>query len=134
MSSDLPCACFLQYVTPGEGANGEGVHDLELDESHLDLLDGSEVHIQDDGDMEVEDAGTLWLANSSQLVASNASNIQTQLAHILVEGGSSISIKAQSSWNVTQEFDFTPVQGTLGMSSCIMAAMTPLLSLVLLIV
>jgi hypothetical protein len=65
----------------------------------------------DDGDLEVEDGGSLWLAGRSKVVAAQSSNIQTQLTHVLVEGGSSISIESNSSWMLTQEFDFTPAQG-----------------------
>ncbi|WIA19231.1 hypothetical protein OEZ85_003870 [Tetradesmus obliquus] len=100
-------------ITRAEGVAGEEAgHDLELDESHLDLLEGSELHILDDGDLEVEDAGSLWLSGQSKVVAAQSSNIQTQLAHVLVEGGSSISIQSNSSWMVTQEFDFTPAQAS----------------------
>jgi hypothetical protein len=102
----------LQTISRASGAAGEEAgHDLELDESHLDLLEGSELHILDDGDLEVEDAGSLWLDGKSRVVAAQSSNIQTQLAHVLVEGGSSISIESNSSWMVTQEYDFTPAQG-----------------------
>lgn len=107
-------AYYAQTITRAEGVAGEEAgHDLELDESHLDLLEGSELHILDDGDLEVEDAGSLWLSGQSKVVAAQSSNIQTQLAHVLVEGGSSISIQSNSSWMVTQEFDFTPAQGAL---------------------
>jgi hypothetical protein len=65
----------------------------------------------DDGDLEVEDAGSLWISGQSKVLAAQSSNIQTQLTHVLVEGASSINIESNSSWMVTQEFDFTPAQG-----------------------
>jgi hypothetical protein len=101
-----------QTIRRADGAIGEEAgHDLELDESHLDLLEGSELQILDDGDLEVEDAGSFWISCQSKVLAAQSSNIQMQLAHVLVEGGSSINIESNSSWMVTQEFDFTPAQG-----------------------
>jgi hypothetical protein len=109
----LALSCYTpQTIRRADGAAGaEAGHDLELDESHLDLLEGSELQILDDGDLEVEDAGSFWISDQSKVLAAQSSNIQTQLAHVLVEGGSSINIESNSSWMVTQEFDFTPAQG-----------------------
>lgn len=90
----------LQFVTPGNLS--PGASDLELDNSHLDLLNGSQIVLLHDADLESEDASTVWIAGGSSLQAVNHSKIEMRLNHILMEGGSRIVIKHDSEWNVSQ--------------------------------
>jgi hypothetical protein len=102
---------LLQYINGAHPNTPGGAADLELDNSHLDLLDSSHILLQHDADLEAEDSSTIWMAGGSSLAAHNNSKMEFRLAHTLVEGGSSVSISMSSTWNVSQEWDVTPAQG-----------------------
>lgn len=70
-----------QVIARAAGAAGQdGGGDLELDESHLDLLQGSVLMLVDDGDLEVEDNGALWMAGGSQITATGESPLSRPAA------------------------------------------------------
>lgn len=109
----LPCVCHvhdLQYVDAAH-PNTPGAADLELDNSHLDLLESSHILLQHDSDLEIEDSSTVWIAGGSSLSAHNNSKMEFRVSHVLVEGGSSVSLSMSLTWNVSQEWDVTPAQG-----------------------
>lgn len=108
----LSCVChLLQDVNSARPRTPGGAGDLEVDNSHLDLLDSSHILLQHDSDLEVEDSSTVWLAGGSSLAAHNNSKMEFRTSHTLVEGGSSVSVSMSSTWNVSQEWDVTPAQG-----------------------
>jgi hypothetical protein len=96
------CDFQLQTITAG---------DLELDQSHLDITSGSTLRLRDNADLEVEDDSSMFVSDKSKLIASNQSNVETRLAHVLIEKSSSVLLSRNTTWVCTQEADFTPALG-----------------------